>query len=58
MIKTIISVVLVISYFYIAVWFFENINKVLGMVIGIGVVGIMIDLFIYLRKFKDKKNND
>jgi hypothetical protein len=56
--KTIISVVLVISYFYIAVWVFENFSRVMGIVFGIGVIGILTELICYLRKQKKQKNND
>jgi heme/copper-type cytochrome/quinol oxidase subunit 4 len=58
MIKTIISIFLVISYFYIAVWFFENFSRVIGIVFGFGVVGIIIELICHLRKHKKQKNND
>jgi heme/copper-type cytochrome/quinol oxidase subunit 4 len=58
MYKTIVSVVLVISYFYIAVWVFENFSRVMGIVFGIGVIGILTELICYLRKQKKQKKND
>jgi hypothetical protein len=54
--RTLIPLILTISYFYIAIWVYENISRIFGIVIGFGVVGLLIDLICQIKKCKkDKK---
>lgn len=57
MLKTIVLVFLIVSYFYIAVWVYENISEILGIVIGVGIVGIVVEILIdYFNRRKNKND--
>lgn len=57
MLKTIVLVFLIVSYFYIAVWIYENISEILGIVIGVGIVGIVVEILIdYFNRRKNKND--
>lgn len=56
MLKIIVPIILVICYFYIAIWVFENISEIVGIVLSIGIVGVIIEIiFDYLERKKKKK---
>lgn len=60
MIKCLVNIFLVVSYFYIAIWIYENLSELLGFIFGFGVVGF-ISLIIteyYLDKKNKSQNND
>lgn len=58
MFKVIIPIILIICYFYIAIWVYENISEIVGIVISIGVVGVVLEIiFDYLERKRKNKND-